>query len=250
MYNRLVLLRKAVYNANLAELVKDVIKNMGAKSHGATGSRIRLTVSGTGIQTGDARFVKAARRDHFFNELPNGILKPTRNIFVLLWGNQDINANPLLSKFVKDEKSYGCPATTRFGLDGKVENGYLKRERKTIKEAILNMSAAALTTIGLFLGFATFFSVSAATNPKQETNSGEESDEDSSTMSHFSQESSDRLKEDLFSFQNGTAFRDSEFPYVWKPSNFNPLDVLAAHEAARREAEKRRILIQERNVPL
>ena len=150
-----------------------------------------------------------------------------------------------MSKYVEDKHNYGCPAATMFGVDGKVENGYSKSERKTINEVILNMSAAALTTIGLFLGFATFFSVSAATNAKQETKSEEESDEDSSTMSHFSQESSERLETKEFSFQNGTAFRDREFPFVWKPSNLNnPLDLLAAHEAARREAEKRRILFQ------
>ena len=90
MYNPLVLLRKAVYNVNLVELVKDVIGNMGTKSRGATGSGIRLTGTGSGIQTGDPRFVKAARSDNFFNELSSGILKPTRNIFLLLWGKKSM----------------------------------------------------------------------------------------------------------------------------------------------------------------
>ena len=234
MYKRLVLLKKAVCSANLTELVKDVVRNTARKSHGecsATGTEIRLTGAGSRIQTEDAHIVKTPS---------SGLLKPTKNILILSKGNLDISANPWLHTFVNDEKNYGCLATTRFGEDGKVGNEYWKRTTKTINETTLNMFAAALTTIGLLLSFATFSSVSAATNPKQETKSEEEREEDSSTMSHFSQESTERMKTETFSFENGTAFRDSEFSYVWRPSNpNNELDLSAAREAARKEAEKK-----------
>ena len=261
MHNRLMSLKKAVVDANVAELLKDVIKNTTPKRHrycGETGIRLtgtgnrltetrtrltgtgnrltgignRLTGTGSVIQVDNPRVVKTTGCDTFLADLPTCIVKrTTRNIFALPQFN--------LGNTLKNGKNCGSQAGIRFVEDREFGNEYWKHATRTINEAALNLSVAVLTIFGLLLGFATFSGVSATASPRQETKSEEESDEDSSTMSNFSQESSERMKTNEFSFRNGTAFRDSEFSYVWRPSNpSNPSDLLAAHEAARQEAEK------------
>ena len=222
MGNRLASRNTAVPFANMAKLTTVAARSTATKWPWHY-NRTRLLRSTSGIRLDDARLSgTTTRNDNFHKELRSGIGKSTKNVFGFQpgWFYE-------LAKNNVNFISQGHLAGFGFGENGTDET------RRTINKVALNMSATVLTTIGLLLSFATFYSVSAATKPQHETSP---EDEDS----HYSQESSERMEGDEFYFGDGTAFRDSEFKYVWRPSNpKNPADCIAAHEAARREAEKK-----------
>ena len=68
----------------------------------------------------------------------------------------------------------------------------------------------------------------------------EEVREESSSMTHYAQDSEERMHTDAFEYGGGQAVRHDEFSYVWVPARlFSAADRKAARKAAKREAEKK-----------
>ena len=68
----------------------------------------------------------------------------------------------------------------------------------------------------------------------------EEVREESSSMTHYAQESEERMPTDVFEYRGGQAVRHDEFPYVWVPARpYSAADRKAARKAAKKEAEKK-----------
>ena len=68
----------------------------------------------------------------------------------------------------------------------------------------------------------------------------EEVREESSSMTHYAQESEERMPTNEFEYKGGKAVRDKEFTYAWVPARpYRAADRKAAFEAAKKEAERK-----------
>ena len=68
----------------------------------------------------------------------------------------------------------------------------------------------------------------------------EEVREESSSMTHYAQESEERMPTNEFEYEGGKAVRDKEFTYAWAPARpYRAADRKAAFEAAKKEAARK-----------
>ena len=232
MGNRLAFRNKAVPLCDIAKKTRVAVRstvrkwpwNCNGTGHRLPGieSRIRIAVAGSGIQEDAFRKTKTTRNENILKEFRNGIGQPVENIALFQHGRFHGLPNNK-----KNSVWEARPVPICFGED-------YKFGRRTFDRLVLNAFVLALSTIGFLFGFATYFGVSGATDPKPE-------DEDS----YYSQESPERFDKEEFSDNNGTTKRDKNFSFVFRPKRRkNRADVLLALETAKQEVEMKAYFLE------